>query len=42
MAVVIDTVPYRRLRGFMDNLMSGPLLDPGRRNEPPREIDLVD
>ena len=48
-AVVIDIAAYRRLRGeppgFMDYLMSGPLLDedlnPGRGNELPRDIDLV-
>ena len=48
-AVVLDIAEYRRLRGetlgFMDYLMSGPLLDEdldlGRRNEPPREIDLA-
>jgi prevent-host-death family protein len=48
-AVLIDIAEYRRLRGetlgFMDYLMSGPLLDEdldcGRRNDPPRDIDLV-
>jgi prevent-host-death family protein len=48
-AVVIDIAEFRRLHGetvgFMEYLMSGPLLDfdldLGRRNEPPRDIDLV-
>jgi prevent-host-death family protein len=48
-AVLIDIAEYRRLRGetlgFMDYLMAGPLidgdLDLGRRNGPPREIDLA-
>jgi prevent-host-death family protein len=48
-AVLIDIAEYRRLRGetlgFMDYLMAGPLIDDdldlGRRNGPPREIDLV-
>jgi prevent-host-death family protein len=48
-AVVIDVAEYRRLRGetvgFMDYLLSGPLLDEdidlGRRAEAPRDIDLV-
>jgi prevent-host-death family protein len=48
-AVVIDIVEYRRLRGetveFMDYLRSGPHIDGDldleRRNEPPRDIDLV-
>lgn len=48
-AVLIDIAEYRRLHGetlgFMDYLMSGPLvdegLDLGRRNAPARDIDLV-
>jgi prevent-host-death family protein len=48
-AVVINILDYRRLCGetvgFMDYLMTGPLIDTdldlGRRDQPPRDIDLA-